>query len=143
VMSQLPCAIFDCVNQLHQAAAQATAAGCFAELNVVLDCARVFPMVCDSPDPSRGPSLAPQCRQVNRDLDDCMGGSGTCSGFGGSNGECGMSCTGPVPWGVKCAGSPAGLSCVCSDGPNAGRQFSMPQSCNSPEWQRVVTSACS
>jgi hypothetical protein len=139
-MSQLPCGTFDCQNELHEAVAEATSAGCFAQLDDVFDCALAHPLICDGGDD--GPSLSPQCDGVRDDLTQCFQGTGECASFGGGNG-CGMSCSGPDSWGVKCTSSPAGLDCVCTDGPNAGLSAVVSVSCNSPAWQETVANLCS
>lgn len=142
LMGQLQCGPFDCVNQLHQSVAEATSVGCFFELDLVLDCAIKFPMSCPSPNPDEGPVLAPQCDGVAQDLESCVEGNGQCSSFGGSNG-CGMNCSGANAWGVKCTSSPAGLDCVCTEGPNAGLSTTIGVECNSPAWQETVAKLCS
>lgn len=139
-MAALPCGTFDCQNELHEAVAEATGAGCFPELDVVFDCALQYPLICDGGDD--GPKLSAQCDGVRDDLTQCMQGTPGCSGFGGGNG-CGMTCGGADSWGVKCTSSPAGLDCVCTDGPNAGLSTVVPVGCNSPAWQETVTNLCS
>lgn len=139
-MSQLPCGTFDCQNELHEAVADSTNAGCLAELELVFDCALAYPLICDGSDD--GPSLSPECNGVRNDLTQCMQGTGDCAAYGGGNG-CGMTCSGPDAWGVKCTSSPAGLDCVCTDGPNAGLSTTVPVGCNSPAWQETVANLCS
>jgi hypothetical protein len=140
LMSQLPCGPFDCENQLHQSVAEATNAGCFPELDLVLDCALTYPVTCDSAGDE--PALSPQCDGVTNDLEECMLGNGQCASYGGGNG-CGMTCSGPNSWGVKCVSSPAGLECTCTDGPNSGLSTAIPVLCNSPQWQEMVAGLCS
>jgi hypothetical protein len=142
LMSQLPCGIFDCVNQLHESATAAAQQGCSEELGLVFDCAIEFPLSCSSPDPGDGPTLAPECGNVAENLAECMEGTGECATFGGGNG-CGMTCSGPNAWGVKCTSSPAGLECVCTEGPNGGVAAVIGVQCNSPAWQETVANLCS
>jgi hypothetical protein len=139
VMASLPCGLFDCENQLHQTAGEASDAGCVPQLEILLECALAYPLTCASPDE---PQLPAQCNPIQKDFQTCMNGSGECSAFGSGDG-CGLSCTGPDPWGVKCTASPAGLYCSCTDGPNAGVEFTLSQACNTAGWQDSVSAWCS
>jgi hypothetical protein len=136
MMSGLPCAIKDCKQQIGQSIQLVLASGCADVFDAVLDCALTHPMYCEPGNDE--PSLSPACDPILSKLATCMN-QDNCGGWSSSEGDCGLDCS---SWGASCQPMPGGLTCHCSFGPKAGKQFSMTGTCDSPGWSAYVTEAC-
>ena len=137
VISTLPCAMPGCKKELGQSVMMAQDEGCVPELEKILDCALAYPMTCKGGDPD----LAPQCDKVSYLFEECVSGSSSCSSWGGSDGTCGIQCN---EFDASCKPLPGGggVQCACNSGPEAGKLFKLPMTCNSPNIQDAVTANC-
>lgn len=136
VINQLPCALPNCKKELGDAIGYAQSMGCTNELGMILDCALSYPLGCAGGEPS----LAPPCQKYSQAFQDCIGVSPGCDGWGSSDGSCGMSCG---YFDVTCKPFPGGgLQCSCDSGPNAGKVFNLPGTCNSPGFEDAINNVC-
>jgi len=135
VIQSLPCKQPNCKGDLYDAIDMAQSVGCTDELNKVFDCALTYPLICQGGDPS----LAPPCANTADAFEQCVNGSPGCSSWGSSDGSCGLSCG---YYDVTCKPQPGGLSCACTSGPAAGKNFNTNGTCNSPNFEQKMQNFC-
>ncbi|MBI3203064.1 MAG: hypothetical protein HYZ29_16120 [Myxococcales bacterium] len=137
VISTLPCAMPGCKKEIGESVMMAQDEGCLPELENILDCALTYPMTCKGGDPD----LAPQCDKATYLFEECVSGSSSCSGWGGSDGSCGIKCN---EFDASCKPLPGGggVQCACNSGPEAGKLFKLPMTCSSPNLQDALSANC-
>ena len=120
----------DCFSGLSSFAQQIAGYGCMPQFVAALDCVIATKTFCEDMS-NCSPAMEGMTRCVTPNV---------CTEYGSSDGSCGAVCG---DWAADCRPGPSGrLSCVCTQGPQAGVEFVPNEVCSSPNWQSSVRAFC-
>ena len=139
-LSGTSCSVVECLSDMTHDRYEASLFQCSSELSALLDCTLEHPFVCKASPEGYVREPSPACANQAQAREACQPVCGT----GGTDSTCGMTCTGKTTWAVECQekGQLPHVSCVCTQGPNAGAATDVMGSCLGLDLRLLLEEVC-